>query len=105
MAEITLEEVAHVASLARLELSAEELSRLRGELAELLGYVDKIRRLDTKGVPPTAHPLPLHNVLRDDVPGGCLSREEALASAPRLDGVPQVEDDRFLVPRILGGEP
>lgn len=96
---ISLDEVRHVAKLARLELSEEEIDHLRGELSSLLGHVDKIRLLDTEGVPPTAHPLPLENVLRNDEPGPCLDRDEVLSAAPA------VEDHRFAVPPILGEAP
>ncbi len=99
MAGISIEEVRHVADLARLELSDEELSVLQGELSSLLDHVERIRRLDTEGVAPTAHPLPLHNVLRPDERRPGLSQEEALAAAPA------VESGRFLVPSILGEAP
>jgi aspartyl-tRNA(Asn)/glutamyl-tRNA(Gln) amidotransferase subunit C len=96
---ISLEEVRHVARLARLELSDDEIVTLQGELSALLDHVDKVRRLDTADVPPTAHPLPLYNVLRADVPRPCLERKDVLAAAPA------VERDRFLVPAILGEAP
>lgn len=96
---ISLDEVRHVARLARLELSDGEIVTLQGEISALLDHVDKVRRLDTSGVPPTAHPLPLSNVLRSDEVRPSLDRELVLAAAPA------VEDDRFLVPRILGEEP
>jgi aspartyl-tRNA(Asn)/glutamyl-tRNA(Gln) amidotransferase subunit C len=96
---ITLDEVRHVAKLARLELTVEEIATLQGELSALLDHVDRIRRLDTGDVPPTAHPLPLRNVLREDDVRPGLDREEVLAAAPA------VESDRFLVPSILGEAP
>jgi aspartyl-tRNA(Asn)/glutamyl-tRNA(Gln) amidotransferase subunit C len=96
---LSLDEVRHVAKLARLELSDEEITTLQGELSALLDHVDKIRRLDTAGVPPTAHPLPLRNVLRDDEPRPCLDRDTVLAEAPSVEGA------RFVVPSILGTEP
>jgi len=96
---ISLDEVRHVARLARLELSEDEITTLQGELSALLDHVDRVRRLDTADVPPTAHPLPLENVLRPDEVGPCLEREEVLAAAPA------VESDRFLVPSILGDAP
>ncbi len=98
-AHISVDEVRHVARLARLQLTDEEVVVLQGELSALLEHVDKVRRLDTADVPPTAHPLPLRNVLRDDVPRPGLPRELALAAAPA------VEDNRFLVPPILGEQP
>jgi len=96
---ITTEDVAHVARLARLSLDAEELERFTGQLAAVLEHAADLEALDTSGVEPTAHPLPLVNVLRDDVPGPCLPHDEVLAAAP------ETEDDRFLVPRILGEAP
>jgi aspartyl-tRNA(Asn)/glutamyl-tRNA(Gln) amidotransferase subunit C len=96
---ISLEEVRHVAELARLELSLPEIEVLQGELSALLDHVDRIVALSTKGVAPTAHPLPLSNVLRRDVPAPCLTNEEALAAAPAT------EEGRFAVPRILGEAP
>lgn len=99
MSEISLEEVRHVANLARLELSDDELAVLRGELSALLGHVEQIQRLDTDGVPPTAHPLPLSNVLRPDEVLPCLTPAEALEAAPAT------EQGRFLVPSILGEAP
>ncbi|MGO8875655.1 MAG: Asp-tRNA(Asn)/Glu-tRNA(Gln) amidotransferase subunit GatC [Acidimicrobiales bacterium] len=96
---ISLDEVRHVARLARLELSEDEITTLQGELSALLDHVDRVRRLDTADVPPTAHPLPLENVLRPDEVGPCLEREEVLAAAPA------VESHRFLVPSILGDAP
>jgi aspartyl-tRNA(Asn)/glutamyl-tRNA(Gln) amidotransferase subunit C len=99
VARIDLEQVRHVARLARLELSDEELEGLVGELSALLDHVDAIRRLDTEGVPPTAHALPLSNVLRDDEVQPCLERDEVLEVAPA------VEDGRFVVPAILREAP
>ncbi|MGH9296692.1 MAG: Asp-tRNA(Asn)/Glu-tRNA(Gln) amidotransferase subunit GatC [Acidimicrobiales bacterium] len=99
MPRISHDEVRHVARLARLQLSEEELTTLEAELSALLDHVEAIRRLDTDGVPPTSHPLPLSNVLREDVPRPGLSPSEALAAAPA------VEDGRFSVPSILGEAP
>ncbi|HLI43651.1 MAG TPA: Asp-tRNA(Asn)/Glu-tRNA(Gln) amidotransferase subunit GatC [Acidimicrobiales bacterium] len=99
MAELGIDEVRKVARLARLELSAEELADLVGELSALLDHVDAIRQIDLSGVPPTAHALPLVNVLREDVPRSCLDRDEVLAAAP------ETEEGRFVVPSILGDEP
>jgi len=96
---ISTEEVAHVARLARLALTSEELERVTEQLAAVLDHARDVEALDTAGVPPTAHPLPLANVLRDDVVTPCLDRGEVLAQAPA------VEANRFRVPRILGEAP
>ena len=96
---ISTADVAHVARLARLELSSEELERFTEQLAAVLDHAADIAALDTAGVEETAHPLPLVNVLRDDVPRPSLERDEVLAQAP------QAEDGRFRVPRILGEAP
>ncbi len=96
---ITTEDVAHVAQLARLKLTDEELERFTEQLAAVLEHARDVEALDTEGVPPTAHPLPLRNVLREDRVRDSLDRAEVLAAAP------SVEADRFRVPRILGEAP
>lgn len=96
---ISREEVAHVAYLARLALSEEELECYTTQLASILEHAQDIAALDTADVPPTAHPLPLQNVFRDDEPELCLARDEVLAEAPDAEG------GLFRVPRILGAEP
>ncbi|HET7510412.1 MAG TPA: Asp-tRNA(Asn)/Glu-tRNA(Gln) amidotransferase subunit GatC [Solirubrobacterales bacterium] len=80
---IEREQVLHVAKLARLRLSDEEVERMVGELSGILGHVDRIGNLDLEGVEPTSHVVALENVLRpDDVPWQSLPRDAALASAP-----------------------
>jgi aspartyl-tRNA(Asn)/glutamyl-tRNA(Gln) amidotransferase subunit C len=96
---ITTADVEHVARLARLSLTDDELQQMTGQLAAVLDHAADIESLDIAGVEPTAHPLPLVNVLRDDAVAACLPRDEVLAMAP------SVEDDRFRVPRILGEAP
>ena len=96
---ISREDVAHVARLARLDLSEDELDRFTAQLAAVLEYASDVASLDTAGVAPTAHPLELLNVLRDDVPVPSLDRDEVLAMAPAA------EDGRFRVPKILGEAP
>jgi aspartyl-tRNA(Asn)/glutamyl-tRNA(Gln) amidotransferase subunit C len=96
---ITRADVAHVAHLARLELSEDELDRFTGQLAAVLDHFRDVEALDTEGVPPTSHPLPLRNVMRDDRPRPGLTRDEALAAAPA------VEEGRFRVPPVLGEAP
>ncbi len=89
---IEREEVLHIARLARLRLSEEEVDRMQSELSGVLAHVDRIGTLDLAGVPPTSHVVELENVLRDDEPAPSLSREQALANAP------DAEDDSFRVP-------
>ncbi len=98
MPEISRDEVAHLADLARIDLSAEELDHLAPQLSVILESVASIRGVAGDDVPPTSHPLPLTNVTRPDVVQPCLSAEEALA------GAPAAEQQRFAVPRILGEE-
>jgi aspartyl-tRNA(Asn)/glutamyl-tRNA(Gln) amidotransferase subunit C len=96
---ITRDDVAHVARLARLTLSDAELDTFTGQLAAVLDHARDVEALDVADVPPMSHPYPLQNVLRDDVAGPTLDRDEVLAQAPA------VEDGRFRVPPILGEEP
>ena len=93
---ITRDDAAYVARLARIDLTDEELDLYAGQLAVVLDHAAQVAALDTTGVEPTAHPLPLKNVFRTDDPQPSLDRDEVLAQAPA------VEDSRFLVPRILG---
>ncbi len=79
---VTVEEVRKVAHLARLTFSPEEEARLAEDLNRLLGYVEKLNELDTEGVPPTSHVLPMHNVFRDDAVNPSLPQDELLANAP-----------------------
>jgi len=92
---ITMQEVEHVARLARLELSGDEKERMRRELDGILSYIGKLRALDTTGVEPTSHAVPLTNVLREDVEKPSLPREEMLANAP------DPNRELFRVPRII----
>lgn len=96
---LTREDAAYVARLARIDLSDEELDTYAEQLATVLGHAAAVAALDTSGVEPTSHPLPLRNVLRPDEVRPSLDREEVLAQAPA------VEDGRFRVPRILGEAP
>jgi aspartyl-tRNA(Asn)/glutamyl-tRNA(Gln) amidotransferase subunit C len=92
---LTRADVEHVARLARLALTDAEIERLTLELGAVLEHAADVASLDLADVPPTAHPLPLRNVLRDDAVRPSLDREEVLAAAPAA------EDGRFRVPRIL----
>ncbi|MFV2038685.1 MAG: Asp-tRNA(Asn)/Glu-tRNA(Gln) amidotransferase subunit GatC [Acidimicrobiales bacterium] len=96
---ISAEEVAHVAKLARLELTADELVRFTAQLGDILEHAADIEALDLDGVTPMAHPLPLRNVVRADEPSATLDRDEVLRQAPAT------EAGQFRVPRILGEEP
>jgi aspartyl-tRNA(Asn)/glutamyl-tRNA(Gln) amidotransferase subunit C len=89
------EEVLHVARLARLELSEAELERMREQLNAILGYIDRLKELDVSGVEPTAHVVPLVDVMRDDEPAPSLAPEAMLKNAPDRVG------DLFRVPRII----
>jgi aspartyl-tRNA(Asn)/glutamyl-tRNA(Gln) amidotransferase subunit C len=92
------EQVLHVARLARLELSEDELSRFTGQLASVLDYAAQLTELEVDELEPMSHPLPLRNVLRPDEITPSLPREEVLAEAPAA------ETGRFRVPRILSEE-
>jgi aspartyl-tRNA(Asn)/glutamyl-tRNA(Gln) amidotransferase subunit C len=89
---IDRDQVLHVARLARLELSEEEVERMSTELSDVLGHIEKIGELDLTGVPPTTHVVEVSNALRPDEPEPSLAREVALANAPA------VADGGFLVP-------
>ena len=95
MPEITEAEVRHVASLAKLALSEEELLRVGRELNRILDYFAELQQLDTSDIPITSHAIPLVNVYREDEIGESLPQEEAVQNAP--DGV----DGYFRVPRIV----
>lgn len=92
---LDLETVRKVAKLARLALTPEEETLFAEQLGQILGYVEQLRELDTEGLEPTAHSIPLQNVMRVDSRQPSLPREELLASAPRT------ENGMFRVPRIL----
>ena len=92
MAEITREQLLHVAHLARLELREDELARLEAQLRDIIAAVSKVSELDLSDVPATSHPLDVVNVWGEDEPRPCLPVEEALANAPERDG------DYFRVP-------
>jgi len=98
-ARITRSDVEHVAMLARLALTDDEIEQLTGELGAILDHAAQVSALDTADVPPTAHPLPLVNVFRPDEPRPSLDRDEVLGQAPAT------EDGQFRVPRILGEAP
>ena len=96
---ISTDDVAHVARLARLELRPDELESFTSQLGAVLDHAADLDSLDLAGVEPTAHPLPLSNVLRPDEVGPTLDPDEVLAAAPA------VEDGQFRVPPVLGEAP
>lgn len=92
---LKLEEVEHIARLARLELTSEEYQKFREQLSEILDYAARLQEVDTEGIPPTASVLPARSVLRADEPRQGLSKDKLLENAP------SVEDDQFRVPPVL----
>jgi aspartyl-tRNA(Asn)/glutamyl-tRNA(Gln) amidotransferase subunit C len=94
-AKLDPEEVKKVARLARLKLSDADVARYASQLTAILGYVDQLKEVDVTGAQPMAHPLPLQNVLREDVVTPALSVEAVLANAPARDG------PYFAVPKVL----
>jgi aspartyl-tRNA(Asn)/glutamyl-tRNA(Gln) amidotransferase subunit C len=96
VSQISRDEVAHLARLARLALTDAELDSFAGQLDAILGHVSQIQSVDVSGVQPTDNPLEAVNVMRPDVVEPCLPRERVLSEAPNA------VDGRFAVPRILG---
>lgn len=96
MSQISRDEVAHLARLARLALTEDELDSYAGQLDAILGHVSQIQAVDVTGVEPTGNPLKDVNVFRSDLVEPCLTQVEA------LDQAPNAVDGRFAVPRILG---
>ncbi len=92
---LTPEEVRNIARLARVGLSDDEVSRLQSQLSQILDYFQRLQEVDTENVPPTAHTLAMHNVMRDDEPHPSLDKEDVLANAP------QREEDLFRVRAVL----
>ena len=92
MARITRDEVLHVARLARLELTDDEVAKFQEQLSDILEAVSKVSELDLSDVPPTAHPLEIANAWAEDEPRPCLPLEEVFANAPDRD------DDHFRTP-------
>jgi aspartyl-tRNA(Asn)/glutamyl-tRNA(Gln) amidotransferase subunit C len=95
---ISIDQVKHVAKLARLAIPEDRLPQFASQLESILGYVDKLREVNVEGVEPTAHPLPLKNVMREDVVGPMFTTEQVLANAPDRD------DPFFKVPKVIGGD-
>jgi aspartyl-tRNA(Asn)/glutamyl-tRNA(Gln) amidotransferase subunit C len=98
MSEITREQVEHLAGLARIALTPDEIDKLTGELGHIVDSIAKVTEAVSADVPATSHPIPLANVFRDDVVGETLTQKQALSGAPEHDG------SRFKVSAILGEE-
>jgi aspartyl-tRNA(Asn)/glutamyl-tRNA(Gln) amidotransferase subunit C len=98
MSDITEDTVRHLANLARIALTPEEVTRLTGELTAITTAVESVNRVATDDIPATSHPIPMENVWRDDVIADQLTLDEALTGAPDHDG------SRFRVTAILGEE-
>ena len=92
---ITREQVQHVAKLARLNLSDDEVTMFTGQMADILAYVEKLNELDTDGIVPTSHAVPMENAFRDDVVQPSIGADAALANAP--DRIA----DFFRVPKVI----
>ncbi len=93
---ITKEEVLYVAHLARLDLDEESIEKFAGQIDEILGYIEKLNRVDTKGIKATSHAISLTNAFRDDEEKEHIDRELALENAP------EKEDGSFVVPKVVG---
>lgn len=91
---ITVKDVQHVAKLARLSLTEDECGRFTEQLDRIIGYFDELNKVDTTGVEPMSHPIPVGNVLREDIVKQTLDRETLMANAPVREGA------FFKVPRI-----
>ncbi|WP_394552336.1 Asp-tRNA(Asn)/Glu-tRNA(Gln) amidotransferase subunit GatC [Agromyces sp. MMS24-JH15] len=99
MSEISAEQVAHLANLARIALTEDEIAHLTAELGQIMQAVEQVNQVAGPDVPPTSHPIPMQNVFREDVVGdSVLTAEQAVAGAPETDG------SRFVVSAILGEE-
>jgi len=96
VATISRDDVAHLARLARIAMTDDELDRLAGQLDVILGAVARVQEVTAADIPPTSHALPLTNVFRADQPRPSLGADAVLAAAP------EAEDGRFRVPQILG---
>lgn len=98
MSDITAADVEHLAGLARIDLTTDEVARMTEQLVSIQHLIATVQEVATPDVPPASHPLVMHNVTRDDVPGQVLDREAALSGAPDRD------ETRFRVTAILGEE-
>ncbi len=92
---VTTEMIDNLAKLARLQFTGEEKEELKKDLAQMIGFIDKLNELDTEGIEPLLHMSPRSNVFREDVVEGSISREEALLNAPEKN------EQFFLVPKVI----
>lgn len=92
---ITIQEVEHIAKLAKLSLSEDEKNAYTKQLSEILDYVEKLNELDTEEIEPLSHVMDVTNAFREDTPRECLSRKDTLANAPESDG------KFFIVPKVI----
>lgn len=92
---VTAEDVKYIAQLSRLTVPESEMEKFTEQFNQILNYADILQQIDTTGIEPTAHVLPVSNVLREDVVKGSVTHEEALLNAPA------VHNDGFKVPRVI----
>jgi aspartyl-tRNA(Asn)/glutamyl-tRNA(Gln) amidotransferase subunit C len=92
---ISKEAVKYVAHLARIELKPKELEKMADELKDILGFIDRLKKVDIGSTSPTSHILPINSVLREDKPGASLSCDQALENAPEKKG------HFFSVPKVI----
>jgi aspartyl-tRNA(Asn)/glutamyl-tRNA(Gln) amidotransferase subunit C len=92
---LSVEDVRWAAHLSRLELEPADLEKMAEQLSSIIDYIDLLKAVNTEGVEPMAHPLPVQNVFRDDVPAASLPTDKALANAPDRNG------DFYSVPAVL----
>ncbi|HQY87923.1 MAG TPA: Asp-tRNA(Asn)/Glu-tRNA(Gln) amidotransferase subunit GatC [Tepidisphaeraceae bacterium] len=95
---ITLEQVRHVAKLARLAIPEDRLADFTAKIESILTYVEQLKEVDVEGIEPTSHAIPMTNVLREDVVRPAMSVEDVLKNAPESDGA------FFKVPKVIGGD-
>jgi len=95
---LTVDDVRHVARLARLAMAEDRLPVMRDSLVAILGHIAQLQAVDTRDLEPMAQPLPMRNRLRADEPGKTMSTVELLANAPKTEG------DFIAVPKVLGGD-
>jgi aspartyl-tRNA(Asn)/glutamyl-tRNA(Gln) amidotransferase subunit C len=89
-------DIRYAAQLARIELTPQEVETFEGQLGQILGYIETLQSIDVSGVEPTAHPFPVTNVMRQDVPRESFPADTALRNAPRT------ASDLFIVPKVIG---